>query len=81
MDTMNYWIERTNSELRETLRHVDILMINDSEPASFPANHNLLRAAKHIFRIVRLLDGNAGRRIRRFIHEHHGHIRRASQPA
>jgi len=38
MDTMNYWIERTNSELRETLRHVDILMINDSETASFPAN-------------------------------------------
>jgi len=38
LDTMNYWIERSNAELRETLKHVDILMINDSKRASFPAN-------------------------------------------
>src|SRR5499427_10931928 len=31
LDTMNYWIERTPAELRETLRHIDILVINDSE--------------------------------------------------
>jgi sugar/nucleoside kinase (ribokinase family) len=49
LDTMNYWIERTNSELRETLRHVDILMINDSETRQLSSEHNLLRAAKHIF--------------------------------
>src|SRR5947209_2884890 len=29
-DTMNYWIRSTNSELRETLRLVDILTINDT---------------------------------------------------
>ena len=51
MDTMNYWIERTNNELRETLRHVDILMINDSETRQLSSEHNLLRAAKHIFKM------------------------------
>jgi sugar/nucleoside kinase (ribokinase family) len=51
MDTMNYWIERTNEELRETLKHVDILMINDSETRQLSNEHNLLRAAKHIFKM------------------------------
>jgi sugar/nucleoside kinase (ribokinase family) len=51
MDTMNYWIERTNDDLRKTLRHVDILMINDSETRQLSNEHNLLRAAKHIFKM------------------------------
>ena len=51
LDTMNYWIERTNAELRETLKHVDILMINDSETRQLSNEHNLLRAAKHIFKM------------------------------
>jgi sugar/nucleoside kinase (ribokinase family) len=51
LDTMNYWIERTPNELRETLKHVDILMINDSETRQLSNEHNLLRAAKHIFKM------------------------------
>jgi sugar/nucleoside kinase (ribokinase family) len=51
LDTMNYWIERTPEELRETLKHTDILMINDSETRQLSSEHNLLRAAKHIFRL------------------------------
>jgi len=51
MDTMNYWIERTNAELRETLKHVDILMINDSETRQLSNEHNLLRAARRIFKM------------------------------
>ena len=51
MDTMNYWIERTNDELRETLKHVDILMINDSETRQLSNEHNLLLAARHIFKL------------------------------
>jgi len=51
MDTMNYWIERTNADLLETLRHVDILMINDSETRQLSSEHNLHRAAKHIFKM------------------------------
>ena len=51
MDTMNYWIERTNSDLRETLKHADILMINDAETRQLSSEHNLLRAARHIFKM------------------------------
>jgi len=51
LDTMNYWIERTPAELRRTLRHVQVLMINDSETRQLSSEHNLLRAARHIFRL------------------------------
>jgi sugar/nucleoside kinase (ribokinase family) len=51
LDTMNYWIERTPAELRETLRHTDILMINDSETRQLSNEHNLFRAARHIFKL------------------------------
>jgi sugar/nucleoside kinase (ribokinase family) len=51
LDTMNYWIERTPTELRKTLRHTDILMINDSETRQLSSEHNLMRAARHIFKL------------------------------
>jgi sugar/nucleoside kinase (ribokinase family) len=51
LDTMNYWIERTPAELRETLKHVQILMINDDETRQLSGEHNLFRAAKHIFKM------------------------------
>jgi sugar/nucleoside kinase (ribokinase family) len=49
LDTMNYWIEKTPAELREILRHTDVLMINDAETRMLSNEHNLLRAARHIF--------------------------------
>jgi sugar/nucleoside kinase (ribokinase family) len=51
LDTMNYWIERAPAELRETLRHVHILMINDAETRQLSSEYNLLRAARHIFKL------------------------------
>ena len=51
LDTMNYWIERTPDDLKETLKHVDILVINDSETRQLSNEHNLLRAARHIFKM------------------------------
>jgi sugar/nucleoside kinase (ribokinase family) len=51
LDTMNYWIERTPEELRETLKHTQILMINDDETRQLTGEHNLLRAAKHVFKM------------------------------
>jgi sugar/nucleoside kinase (ribokinase family) len=51
LDTMNYWIQGNSADLRETLKHVDILMINDSETRELSSEHNLLRAAKHIFKM------------------------------
>jgi len=51
LDTMNYWIERTNEDLMKTLKHIDILMINDAETRQLSSEHNLLRAAKRIFKL------------------------------
>ncbi len=48
LDTMNYWIERTPAELRKTLKHVDVLLINDTETRQLSGEHNLLRAAAKI---------------------------------
>jgi sugar/nucleoside kinase (ribokinase family) len=51
LDTMNYWIERTPAELRQTLKQTQVLMINDTETRQLSDEHNLLRAARHIFRL------------------------------
>src|SRR5271170_575952 len=51
LDTMNFWIEGTPSQLRETLKGVDILAINDDETRQLTSEHNLLRAARHIFKM------------------------------
>ena len=49
LDTMNYWIESTPEELKHILSRTDVLMINDSETRMLSNEHNLLRAAKHLF--------------------------------
>jgi sugar/nucleoside kinase (ribokinase family) len=51
LDTMNYWIEGTPDELKKTLKQTQILMINDSETRQLSNEHNLLRAAKAIFKM------------------------------
>jgi sugar/nucleoside kinase (ribokinase family) len=51
LDTMNYWIDGTPAELRETLKHVQILTINDDETRQLTGEHNLFRAAKHVFKM------------------------------
>src|SRR5438045_9684219 len=42
-DTMNYWINRTPGELAETLKLVDVLLINDTETKMLPHQPNLPR--------------------------------------
>jgi len=51
LDSMNYWIERTGNELRETLKHIQVLVINDDETRQLTGEHNLTRAAKDIFKM------------------------------
>jgi sugar/nucleoside kinase (ribokinase family) len=51
LDTMNYWIEGTPDELMKTLKQTQVLMINDSETRQLSDEHNLLRAAKAIFKM------------------------------
>jgi sugar/nucleoside kinase (ribokinase family) len=45
---MNYWIQRTPDELREVLRRVDVLIINDAEARELSGQANLVKAARAI---------------------------------
>lgn len=47
-DTMNYWINRTPKELAETLKLVDVLLINDTEAKMLAHETNLPRAANKV---------------------------------
>jgi sugar/nucleoside kinase (ribokinase family) len=47
-DTMNYWIKGTPKELAETLKLVDVLLINDTEAKMLAHETNLPRAAKKV---------------------------------
>jgi len=47
-DTMNFWIQGTPEELGETLKLVNILMINDGEAKMLARETNLPRAAQKV---------------------------------
>ena len=47
-DTMNFWISGKRDSLINTLRHVDILIINDGEARQLAQEANLVKAAKII---------------------------------
>ncbi len=47
-DTMNYWINSKKDLLLELLRHIDILMVNDTEARELSGDWNIYRAAKWI---------------------------------
>jgi sugar/nucleoside kinase (ribokinase family) len=50
-DTMNFWIERKNAELKETLKLVDVVILNDSEAKLLANETNLITAAKSILKM------------------------------
>jgi sugar/nucleoside kinase (ribokinase family) len=47
-DTMNYWIERKNAELKKTLGRINVLILNDSEARLLSREPNLIKAARVI---------------------------------
>jgi len=47
-DTMNFWISGKREAVRETLREVDILLINDEEARQLSGETNTVRAARKI---------------------------------
>ena len=49
-DTMNFWINSKRPELLETLKLMDMLLINDTEAKMLAGEPNLLRAAKRCWR-------------------------------
>ena len=47
-DTMNFWIQGTPRELAETLKLVNVLLINDTETKMLAGEKNLPRAAREV---------------------------------
>ncbi len=63
-DTMNFWIERKTDELKQTLKLMDALIVNDSEALLLAGEPNLIKAARAIQemgpRIVIIKKGEHG---------------------
>lgn len=51
LDTMNFWMDIALPELEEVLKHVDVLLVNDSEARQLSAQYSLVRAAKEIMKM------------------------------
>lgn len=49
-DTMNYWIENKPDELAQTMKFMDVLVVNDSEARLLTHEPNLIKAAKQIMK-------------------------------
>jgi len=45
---MNFWMDSAMPDLKELLKHVDVLLVNDSEARQLSAQYSLVKAAKHI---------------------------------
>ncbi len=80
-DTMNFWINGKRRELLDTLKLMDLLLINDTEAKMLAGESNLLRAANKV-----MVDGPQGaghqaRRVRRHHFLRRPHVRRHRPPS
>lgn len=48
MDTMNFWIETALDALKEVIKMVDVLMVNDSEARQLTGEYSIVKAAAKI---------------------------------
>lgn len=48
MDTMNFWMEVALDDLKEVLKMVDVLLVNDSEARQLSGEYSLVKAAQKI---------------------------------
>ena len=48
MDTMNFWMDSTPEQLKEVIKEVDVLTINDEEARQLSGEFSLVKAAKKI---------------------------------
>lgn len=51
MDTMNFWMDIAMPELKEVLKEVDLLTINDEEARQLSGENSLVKAAQEIFKM------------------------------
>ncbi len=50
-DTMNYWINDHRAALLETIKGLDVLVINDTETKTIAGNSNLVQAAEAVLKL------------------------------
>ena len=48
LDTMNFWMDLFMDDLKEALKEVDVLTINDEEARQLSGEYSLVKAAKVI---------------------------------
>ncbi len=51
MDTMNFWMDIAMNDLKETLKMVDVLTINDEEARQLSGEYSLVKAAQKIMKM------------------------------
>jgi len=51
LDTMNFWMDNTLTELLEVIKHIDCLIINDEEARQLSGEYHLKLAAKKIMKM------------------------------
>ena len=51
MDTMNFWMSSMMPQLEETLKMVDVLLVNDSEARELSGQFSLVKAAREIMKM------------------------------
>jgi sugar/nucleoside kinase (ribokinase family) len=48
LDTMNFWMDHALDELKEVVKHIDVITINDEEARQLTGEHSLVKAAEII---------------------------------
>ena len=49
LDTMNFWMDNALNELKEVIKEIDVITINDEEARQLTNEYSLVRAAKKIY--------------------------------
>ncbi|HRF27761.1 MAG TPA: PfkB family carbohydrate kinase, partial [Ferruginibacter sp.] len=72
MDTMNFWMDSALDELKEVLKKVDVLLVNDGEARQLSNEVSLVKAARSIMNMgPRFLIIKKGEHGALLFHENH----------
>jgi len=48
LDTMNFWMDHALEELKQVIKHIDVITINDEEARQLTSEYSLVKAAEEI---------------------------------
>ncbi len=51
LDTMNFWMDSALEDLKEVIKHIDVITINDEEARQLTEEYSLVKAAQEIHRM------------------------------